>query len=88
MVNSNWKEKELPHHLVPLPEFHCFVFAEGGRGGWGGGGHEHTDVRPSTEDQCTLFTASLFAYYRANASHEHRQFGYSYYRQKNNLMPR
>lgn len=29
MVNSNWKEKELPHHLVPLPEFHCFVFAEG-----------------------------------------------------------
>lgn len=54
----------------PLPEFHHFVLMRGT-------GHEHTDVRPSTEDQCTIFTASLFAYYRAYASHEHQQFGYS-----------
>lgn len=58
-----------------MPECH-FVFDKGG------GAHEHTDVKASTEDQCTLFTASLFAYYKANASHEHQQFGYSYYRQK------
>lgn len=60
-----------------------------GEGGWrgkregeGGEGRENTDVRPSTGDQCTLFTTRLFAYYRANAQHEHQQLGYSYYRQE------
>lgn len=72
------EREELPHYSVPCLNF-IVLF-------WGGGEgmeeHEHTDVRPSTEDQCTLFTTHLFAYYRANASHEHQQFGYSYYRQK------
>lgn len=80
---------ELPTLFSPLLEFQRFelmmVRRRWGRG-WGrerkGGGRENTDVRPSTGDQCTLFTTRLFAYYRANAQHEHQQLGYSYYRQE------
>lgn len=84
---------ELPTLFSPLLEFQRFELRmvrrrEGGRRGErkgrgvGWGGRENTDVRPSTGDQCTLFTTRLFAYYRANAQHEHQQLGYSYYRQE------
>lgn len=88
MVNSNWKEKELTHHLVPLPEFHCFVFAEGEEEDEEGEGMNTQMLDHLQKISVHYLQQVCFAYYRANASHEHRQFGYSYYRQKNNLMPR